>query len=194
MRIAKSKLAAAFIALTALVAAASAAWACTAQTYLNQVIPRQAVSRSTVSLAGQSTVRQGLVEIRWNSAEGPRVDVATTGSAANFSRQVMVPDVAPGVYYLVVVSEGQKIASAPFEVTESGNGSSAVAAASGDLWGGFDQNHPSIGGLGGISQGANGPKSGLLLGAGLLAVGAAGLVSAAVVTRSKRRAAQAGKQ
>ena len=185
----KFKLALGLAALTAVLASASLAWACTAQFYLNQVAPSAAPARATVSLSGSSHV-EGPVEIRWNTANGPRVDTTTLGSAASFASQITVPDVAPGVYYLVVVSGGQKLASAPLQVTDP-SAKSASPAASNDLWAGFDIHQPSIDGLGGVSKAPSGPKAGLVLGVGLLAAGAIAAVSTlAVIARVRRRSAK----
>jgi len=187
----KCKIVVGLAALAAVMVSASIAWACTAQFYLNQVTPSAAPARATVSLTGSSQV-QAPVEIRWNTATGPRVDTATTGSAASFSSQITVPDVAPGVYYLVVVSSGQKLASAPLQVTDP-SANTPSPAASGDLWTGFDVNQPSIDGLGGVSKAPGGLKAGLVLGMGLLAVGTVAAVSTlAVIGRARRRSAKSG--
>ncbi|MGH2809250.1 MAG: hypothetical protein ACRDIA_00025 [Actinomycetota bacterium] len=190
-RIGKVTRAASLAGLGLVLLGASVAWACTAQFYLSQVTPSAVPSRASVSLVG-ATPEQTPVEIRWNTETGPRVDTAVTRSGSSFSSQVTVPDSTPGVYYLVVVSNGRKLASAPIQVTDSLGQAGSSARAAGDLWTGFDADQPSTDGLGGVSKAPGGPKAGLLLGAGLLAVGGAAVFSAVVVAgRTRRRSAKA---
>ncbi|MGH2772237.1 MAG: hypothetical protein ACRDIU_03750 [Actinomycetota bacterium] len=174
-------------AIFALATMAGGAWACSAQSSIS-LLPRSAPARTQISAAGdwasvQAPVsNKSQVEIRWNATDGPRVDVATTLEGNEFTSQVVVPEVAPGVYYIVAVADGQKISSAPFEVTLSSSaGAAGTRGESNDLWSAF--NAQAAGGIEGDGrpEGAAASKAGAALGAAMLALGAVGLLLAPVV-------------
>lgn len=148
----------------------------------------------------------GLVEVRWDSAEGAVIGTGSPGEPAvgqssNLSIPVTIPaEAAPGHYYLVAIQRDLKgtviaKASETFEVTGSARRSPANAggraATAQDLWSGFGEG-TSTGG----SAPATGPESRplpVLLGAALLTVGAIGLLGSVAVFRRKTEATASGR-
>lgn len=111
------------LALAALGAAAlaGAAFACTAQAYI-VTQPGEATAGSTITVRGQQWVPDTPVEIYWVNSEGPHLATAVPGEAADFSVQVVVPDVEPGNYTVYAVShdeEGNFLGSSSYGFTVS---------------------------------------------------------------------------
>ncbi|MGH2771547.1 MAG: hypothetical protein ACRDIU_00160 [Actinomycetota bacterium] len=175
-----------FVVATALaLAAASAAWACTAQTYINQLSHNMGPERSRVTVSGNSVSlspvsvgeAQPKLQIRWDSVNGPAVDLATTVTGEKFESVVAIPQAAPGVHYLIVTLGDRKLASAPFQVTSGGGRASASSA---DLWNGFSK---TTGGTGAdVPPSTGAPGNGLGAGLALLAVGGAGITLGLIAT------------
>lgn len=103
------------LAAGAMVLFASAAFACTA--FLQLFGPGEAPGLSQVTITGTALQGGKDVELRWNGAKGPVVGTATTTANGNFSAVVAVPDVSPGVYFLVVGGENFITARKSIRVT-----------------------------------------------------------------------------
>lgn len=149
---------------------ASTAWSCVPQ-------PRLVILPSANGAAGSSVAVKGIgfdpapstAEIRWNTADGP---LLATADQADFDRTVIVPEVPPGLYAILVLSRGNdgvlgNASRATFQVVdEQGDqvteGTSALGA-------GHDGGSETV-----DSQGPSLPLLGALLVAalGLLGVGA----------------------
>lgn len=167
-----------------LVASAGLAWACTAQPRILSVSPVAEAPSPTagpstqgakeVDVRGASVGAQAPVEIRWNAATGPIIGVATADADGNFAATATIPDVAPGVYYLVAAAGDVGIARAAYEVTAPASPSSSASAGPADLWATSPATAPSAG-------------PGLMLGTGLLAVGVVALFSGFTVAALRRR-------
>jgi len=91
-------------ALAPLLVVASVAWACTPQATIG-VQPAAALSGSAVAVEGADFSSGGPVEIRWNSASGPLLATAT---GPEFSADIRIPDVPPGVYTVLAVGRDQQ--------------------------------------------------------------------------------------
>ena len=172
--------------LTATVAAASFAWACSAQSTIT-LFPNAGptLSRSVATITTSEPASDAVpIQVRWGSPDGQ--ELATVRAGQNFSVEFQVPDGAQGVYYVVAVAEGKVIARDAFEVKGSaGAGSSAVAA---DLWSGLESSS-SMGeaAVGQEAGNSRAPAGGLAL----MAVGAAVAGSSMVVAVKRRRSATA---
>lgn len=106
--------------LAPLLVAAGVAWACTPQSYIS-LRPAAAASGSSMTVEGNQFYPDGRVEIRWSSAEGPLLAVA---SGPSFSTKATIPEAPPGVSYVVATGfgpEGQVTgrSAAAFEVLPS---------------------------------------------------------------------------
>jgi hypothetical protein len=120
--------------LASLTALAGAAWACGPSFGPLAVSPSQGQPGSKMTVSG-SGFHDGSVEIRWNGPNGP---LLATASGHDFSVRVTVPDVNPGVYYVVARPTGPNsgtapYSTAPFRVTE--RPSLSVSPASGRVAG-----------------------------------------------------------
>ena len=172
--------------IAALLIGAATAWACTASPTMTLEPASPAFAGGTgstppaspgafVASAPNSTVTVKMVtgpwdtntavQIHWNSLTGP---VLATTTGANFSVPVQVPQVAPGVYYVVAADAAgaSKMAQA-IEITGP-VGAPAPAPAP-------------------VLQPANHSSSNLVLGAGLLGGGMVALFSGVTVVTLKRR-------
>jgi hypothetical protein len=154
---------------------ASVAWACTAQ--VNVVGPLSGPSGSEVTVKGGAAPANAQVHILWNGLDGQRLATAPTNGAGDFSTAVTVPQVAPGVYFMVIASDdaSEGVARMAFEVTP-GAGSQRVLASAPDAV---------------TSSGSQSSDSGVAVGAALLAVGVVALFSGftfAAVRRSRASA------
>jgi len=182
MRLSRKGLALSFFALMLSILAGSLAWACTGQAQI-QMIPTTVPARSQVS-ATEILAHPGPVLLHWNSKNGPvlaSINVPEGMPKATFS--VTIPDVAPGVYYLVMET-GQDVARTSIEVTDSA--APAKTAVSSDLWRGLS--HSS--GLQPAAEvsGASSPSSlPFTAGVALLAFSVTALAGAAVVVGPSRR-------
>jgi hypothetical protein len=104
------------------VVAASAAWACVPQPRLVVVAPKASgPPGSRVSVEGIGfDASPARVEIRWNTADGPTLG---TADQADFAVPVTIPDAAPGLYGILVMSRGAdgvlgNTGRAAFQVTD----------------------------------------------------------------------------
>lgn len=187
-----------FFALSLVLALAGLAWACTAQAELQIIPPAYGPAGSQVSVSGNSgTYLPHPVEIRWNSAAGPVLAASETSAGPEtgrtFSTQVTIPEVSPGVYYLLATIEGQGVARAAFEVTSAGVttapsvGARPTAGVEADLWSALGpstaRNAPAASAL--PERGASSPA--LIAGTAFLALGAAALSAGAVVALGRKR-------
>lgn len=121
------------------------AWACTPTSSI-VLLPETGPTASKITVSGQVAPDAGSaapVEIRWNSVSGLLLGTVTADATRNFSAEVTVPDVAPGVYYVLAISGKAEAGRASYEVaTSSASVSTAQRAApsksvSADLWTGL---------------------------------------------------------
>lgn len=175
----------AFAGVVAALSVASVAWACTYQPRIVGVAPQAAQRSAVVTMSAQGVAAAQAVEVRWNGAEGLKLAEARSDAMGNFSVDVAIPDVAPGVYSLVAVTDGNGIARASFEVTGdrlSTSDARPVAAATAAVFG------P---GIADVPVNASKTSAGFMAGIALLVIGSAGLLtgSAVAVVRRRRPAA-----
>lgn len=161
-----------------LLGSAGAAFACSAQ-------PRVGYSLSSGSAApGETVVVKGsrvtsAVEIRWASVTGQQLaTVAPSGEA--FEVPVRVPDVAPGIYAMLLVTENEGVARTAIEVTAAPG--AAPARTSAALW-------PTT-----AAAPADSSTDVNSIGLVLLAVGLVGLAGGSTVAATRRRRVPAGSQ
>ena len=161
-------------ALGLVLSVASMAWACTAQ--VNVIGPLSGAPGSEVTVKGGGAPANGQVSILWNALEGPKLATAATDGAGDFSAAVTVPDVAPGVYFMVIAGEdlSQGVARMAFEVTPGAGGAPTLQPAS-EL----------------ATAGSQSTDSGLAVGAAVLAVGLVALFSGFTVAAVRRTRASA---
>jgi len=183
-----------FCCFLVVLSTAGAAWACTSQPRLLAVSPIRERPGEAVTITGEG-VPAPVVAIRWNTLNGPKL-AEVTPQAGSFSTSIVVPDVAPGVYF-VLVETTAGVARAAFEVAAGPGNRSAVSSLSGQgvetgLWQGFGRNASGTG----LADNAPSPRSGsnaplaagiALLGAGLVAM--TGLGGVAYRGRRRRRSA-----
>lgn len=163
-----------------LIVVAGAAWACTAYRTLGG--PQSGPPLSQVTMTGTANAGS-LAEIHWNSLDGPIVGRAIANSNEQLSAQVTIPDVAPGIYYLMAVHHGTGVvARTAFEVTSPNPVASTSSQAT--VW----DTQPGF--VSTSAPSASGP--GLAVGVALLSVGVAGLTAGAVVAVNSRRRARVG--
>lgn len=130
MRVRRGTIAMTFAAAAAVVGITSLAWACTYTPRIFALTPEIGPRASEVTMTGQGLAPQGVVEIRWNSASGPKIAETVADPSGNFSTVTKVPDVPPGVYSLVASTpDGKGVARAAFELTGDSPFSSAPHAA-----------------------------------------------------------------
>lgn len=167
-----------FVAGAAALVTASVAWACTSQASSFGLDALAAPSGSEIRATGEAVVADATpLTIRWNSASGPVVAEVT--SSDEFSVPVRIPDVSPGVYYLVAVSGDTAMARAAFEVT----GDAIAAPAPADsAWSTSRDLNPG-------TSGGNGVDSSLVAGMVLLSLGLVGLAGGFTVATARRRKA-----
>lgn len=84
-----------------IVAAASPAWACVPQPRLITVHPRPIGPPGTEVSINALGFDPGRVEIRWNTADG---DLLGVSNGPDFSMPVIIPDVADGLYHVIVLA------------------------------------------------------------------------------------------
>jgi len=142
--------------------AASLAWACSQAAGFSALTQAGPVGTTFVATA---TGYSGPVEIHWNSADGPVV--STPVRAGAFS--VTVPDVSPGVYYLVFATKDAGVGRMAFDVTPSAGVSRSSAGVPADLWSGFSTGSSSLDGTSVRATNSTNSAAGLgLLGLGLM--------------------------
>lgn len=98
------------------VTGAGLAWACTAQT-LMQVAPSMTGPAGSQVQVTASVASAGPVSLRWNGAQGPVLASGEARPRESVDMSVTIPEVPPGVYYLVLVADGNDVARAAYEVT-----------------------------------------------------------------------------
>jgi len=185
----------------ALAALASLAWACTPQARMFALTPLAGSPGRPVTVTGDAVPPGAAVQIRWNSSSGAPLAETTADASGKFSAVGPIPEVAPGIYYVVATtgSQGQaapQIARIAFEVTGSPEASSSLQgikspaiAASSELWSGFNATGGSIPNAGLEAASAQTATPGVAMGIGLLAAGSLGLVAGgALIVRRKTRA------
>lgn len=89
-----------FAGLALLLALGAVAWACTPSAYLYPVSPSTGAAGTEVTIRG-GQFGNGPVELRWGTERG-RLLGSTLGP--DFTKKVIIPDKAPGVYYIVAVA------------------------------------------------------------------------------------------
>lgn len=173
----RARLGVGVLAIAAVALFGSVAWACTPQSIIYPVTPIAAPPMEKVVVAGE-LLQPGPAEIRWNALNGPNLAaVEKTDAELGFSVEATLPEVSPGVYYLLLVSGDKVVARSAVEVTAP---RSRSGFATPDLFTtGLDSSAPS-----------DSDSSGrmLLVGVGLLAAGLVVLsaVGLAAPRRTKR--------
>lgn len=149
---------------------ASVAWACTPQPTLTAPTTATAPGER-VTVSGE-VVQPGPVRVVWGSSEGT-VLASSTPEGRSFSLDVTVPQVDPGVYYLLLVPSEGPVARAAIEVAAA-PGPASLASPARNAW--------ATGERAGDAQ----PGDPMALGAGVLVAGLVAL-SAATLFVSLRR-------
>jgi len=150
------------------------AYACSALPQVYSLLPEVASAGETVQVEGRSVRSAAPVEIRWNGVGGP-VLASVTPVGGFLSVPVRVPDVAPGIYSLTLVTRDAGVARAAFEVT--GGPGSAPAPSSVALW-------PTSAGGDLLTAPVSAPAP---VGVVLLSVGLVGLFAGSTVALLRRR-------
>lgn len=173
----------------------SAAWACTKQATLIGLTPQSATPFTEIIVKGKLETISSSVQIRWNSING--ADLASVGAAnsdasGNFAVPISVPDVAPGIYSVVVSGPEYGVARAAIEVVAASTNVAprrGLSPTSDDLWSGLSSGS-SFAGSPPVAPEAT-AASGAVMGVTLLAAGLAGITGAgAMVLRSRRRSSR----
>lgn len=161
--------------LVGLMALGATASGCTVQAGIDPLLVQSGRPGTTLAVTGEATA-PGPVELRWNGIRGPALATAIAGGGSHsteFAAEVTVPEVAPGVYYLVLASGEAGVGRAAFEVTavspvmSTAFGAESSAA---DVWSTTSS-----------SATTEGTAPGLALGTGMLAVGLVALFTGATV-------------
>ena len=180
---------AAVVGLAAVLGTLSTAWACTGQPQVFSVSPVTAPVGAEVTMRGTGVTATTPVELRWNGVSGPVLAQATPDKEAAFAMTFTVPNVEPGVYSLVVVTNVNGVAAAgrtTFEV--SGAGATAVRApALADTGFAAAAEAASL-----SSPAGTGSSSSMLAGVGLLAFASVALGGLVVATLRRRPALASG--
>lgn len=177
---------------------ATAAWACTAVPSVSSGL-RSGPAGIHVPLDGTGFAPAD-VEIRWNTPDGPIVGAAM---GPDFSTTFTVPEVSPGIYYVVALQKGpdgsvigkasdtfelMATAGSPAGAAGSSKGRSASASSAG-LWEGFsnvqgsspDRIAPPA------ETALSEPSPAFLIGLGLVTAGAGALTAGLVASRRATR-------
>lgn len=153
---------------------ASVAFACSVLPQVSySLLPESATPGSTVAVEGRNVRTQAPVEIRWNGVGG-KVLASVTPVNGEFLVPVQVPEAAPGIYSLMLVTDNAGVGRTAFEVT--GSAADTPASKPAQLWPTTGSAVP--------AQGVGGPS---LVGVGLLAVGLVGLFAGSTVAVARRR-------
>ncbi len=178
-------------------AIAGQAWACTGQPQVFSVTPLSAVSGAQVTMHGEAALAQTL-ELRWNGVAGPKLAQVTTDQVGNFTLAFTVPDVAPGIYSLVVVAAGDDALAQEARLAGAGVGRAAfeVQGASGST------GRPAVETVGSFASDAQSvslhqpdrinSSTGLAVAMGLLGFGAVALFTGFAVATVRRRSLAPG--
>lgn len=170
---------------------ATAVWACTAQPRIFSLGPQVGPVGLELTLEGQA-VAGAPVEVRWNSLEGVKIGEGVADPVGNFAVSARIPQAEPGIYFIVVKAGAAGVVRTSFEVTSeravaSENRPADRAASSTDLWSAFSTDSAAI--ESGGAQTADADSGGqAILGAALLAAGAAALAIGLVADRRRRHA------
>jgi len=158
---------------------ASVAFACTVQPQVSySLLPESASPGTTVVVRGESIATRSPVEIRWNGVGGRVLAEATADNGA-FSVPVEIPQAAPGIYSLTIVTADGGVGRTALEVMGEEPSSPAPAL---QVW-------PSLATTPDVAA----PDSRVpgAIGMALLAVGLVGLVAGSAFAVIRRRPAPA---
>lgn len=169
---------------------ASVAWACTFAPSIMALSAREAPKGSEVTMSGQGVVPERSVELRWNAVDGARLAQTTADRSGQFSVKGLIPDVAPGVYSLMVVADGAGVGRAALEVTGDAADSAQVAAA--PLLSQSQPIAPAWTGVDRPGTESDGTSSTMPVGVGLLTIGLVVLSAGSAVAVLRKRRAAAG--
>jgi len=183
--------------LVALLAVAGFAWACTVQARILAISSPSGPPGFQATIRGEGLAAGAQVKVVWNGTEGPQLAQALADDSGNFTAEVHIPQVSPGVYYLVAKAENAGLARVPFEViapltvlADSGP-TAGLAGHSGsmspDLWGAFNTSSGPTAPE--PSSGADNKAAGLAAGWGLVALSAAAIAGVTPLAIRKRRRA-----
>jgi hypothetical protein len=159
-------------AVGGVVLAASAAWACTDFTRIDQVVPANQSPVPTAAVRGSGADAGALVQLRWNDVNGPVIGSARADATGAYDLTATLPaDVPAGVYTLVASDGHHDVGRAPYEVAAP-SADPATPVAKGKL----------VAPAGGLSSGVETYGIAALAGAGAVVTG--GLIVAS--TRRRR--------
>lgn len=120
MRRRRVRLVSVVVGIGALFLVGANAWACTEFTSLQA--PKSGTPLAEVDVKGTGRVAprdaDKQVEIRWNDVSGPIVAKGTAGEISS-GVKATIPDVEPGIYFLLAVVDGKGIARTSIEVTSA---------------------------------------------------------------------------
>lgn len=95
------------------------AWACAPSTTA-RARPASGEAGTTTTVSGTGFAQaDGPVSIYWGGTSGSLLATATVDAAGNFTQSVVIPDGAPGSYFMQAVQGTARSANFPFEVTAS---------------------------------------------------------------------------
>lgn len=177
-----------WVAFALLLSVSGLAWACTPQPFFRPLANPPGAPGTVITVAGDSLGRAPL-ELRWKSPSGRPVGAPVPVENTAFRAMVTVPDVEPGVLFLLLMSREEILSRTAFEVvaptapTESGRVTGPRNDGAADPWStaGAGQDEASAG-AGAQSRAA----AGLLFG-----LGSAGILSCVAVLVVQRRRAGA---
>ena len=175
---------------------AGLAWACTNQARIITVNSLTGPPAMVLSLTGNRVPPMAPVEVRWNALDGARIASAVADQAGNFTAQITVPDVAPGIYTIISSAGEFAVARTAFEVTAPPAAKTPVQMvrppASSDLWNGFTGSNATVGATA-TPEAPSGRNASLAVGLGLLGASLAGAsFGAAFMISSRRRKLPSG--
>lgn len=173
----------AFSALAGILSLASLAWACTYAPRIMNMGSQEGTSGSRVTVTGQGVAPEGVVEIRWNGVNGPKLAQTTANANGDFSAVATIPETTPDVYSLFVVAGDAGVTRTAFEVT--GSASAPTEAAFATAGNGSSDARTAWATAEPLAAEKSSP--GLALGVGLLAVGLVTLFSAFTVASVRGR-------
>lgn len=151
------------------------AWACTPQARVLATSAASGPPESEVTVRGEAVSPAGPVELRWNGVRGPVIGTALADAYGRFEAEAAIPAAQPGVHAIIVVSEGAGVGRSPFLVTPSSSGAASVDQTR-SPWAVSNASPP-------VERGTQG----LLIGAGVLGLGAAVLSGGAAAAAVGRR-------
>lgn len=168
---------AAFGGAAALLGAAGIAFACTGQPVMQLAGQPmgEAGSKVALNVLASAQLEKAPVSVHWNAINGPILATASL-SAEGGKMEVTVPQVGPGVYYLVLDAGEAGVGRAAFEVTAP-----AGAPAQPSAWDAGER--PASRTSGPLTAGM------VMLAVGLVGLGGFGLVTAARSRALARRGA-----